>query len=102
VEPRSVISAGDAPKVVSMLVVALYDPESGHIRHVHTAHHHEGAAELSESAAIEQALGHARQLGHDVDELSTKVSSRAEHAHAHRIDLRTGVFVERETPPQAG
>jgi hypothetical protein len=99
VEPRFIFSAGDAPKSVSTTVVALYDPASGRIHHVHTVHRHEGGEELSESAVIAQAQRHAKQLGHDVDHLNAKVSSRAEYGHVpHRIDLRTGAFVALETP----
>jgi hypothetical protein len=92
-----VSGAGSARPIARTIVVALYDPDSGRIRHVHTVVQHEGANEVSESVAVERAHEHARQLGHDVDGLRSAVSSELEHGSApHRIDLESGTFVSLE------
>lgn len=88
-----VTGAGDAPKITSSIVVALYDPESGAIRHLHTVHMHEGAGEVSEAEAIEDARRHARTLGHDTERLAIAVSGEAVHGELpHRVEPTTGAF----------
>lgn len=86
--------AGKSAKVISTQVVALYDPQSGQIRHVHAVHVHQGGRNVPDSEAIEEAHDHARRLGHDTRRLKVKVSNRSEHAHLpHRIDTLTDEFV---------
>ena len=91
--PPFVTGAGDAPRITSSIVVALYDLESGAIRHLHTVHVHEGAREVSEADAIEDARRHARTLGHDTERLGTAVSGEAVHGELpHRVEPATGAF----------
>ena len=93
-EPPVLAGAGRAPAVVSTIVVALYDPDSGRIGHVHAVHQHEGASEVGEATAVERAQHHARQLGHDVERLRHAVSSDPEHGSTpHRIDVESGEFI---------
>jgi hypothetical protein len=93
-QPQLVSGAGSAPPIVKTIVIALYDADSGRIRHTHTVLQHKGAGAVSESAAIERAHQHARQLGHDVAGLRSAVSSQLEHGSTpHRIDLESGRFV---------
>ena len=88
------VYAGKAPRIVATKVVALYDPASGHIRHTHTVHVHEGGRDVSDNEAIEAAHRHAKKLGHDIDRLKVKLSAHAEHGHLpHRIDVVSGEFV---------
>lgn len=92
--------AGRAPKVVSTRVVALYDPETGRIHHLHTVHIHEGGRNVPEHEAIEAAHRHARKLGHDTARLKVKISTNAEHGHhPHVIDIARGEFVARSPQP---
>ncbi len=89
-----VVSAGVAAEVTRTIVVALYDPASGRIRHLHQVLVHEGAAEVTDASAVEAAQAHARRLGHDPDVLKVAVSRDAAHGRtSHRIALATGEFV---------
>jgi hypothetical protein len=93
VQTPSVSGAGDAPKVTNSLVVAVYDKGSGGVVHVHTVHVHEGAREVSEAEAAEQARRHANTLGHDTERYGIAVSTDPAHGrHPHRIDPATGAF----------
>jgi hypothetical protein len=88
------VYAGNASRIVATKVVALYDPESGRIRHTHTVHIHAGGRHVSDDEAMEGARRHAKQLGHDIDRLKATMSSHAAHGHVpHRIDLASGDFV---------
>ncbi len=90
-------AVGSAPRLAGVTVVALYEPGSGKIAHVHTVVRLEGGREVSEDEAIEAARRHAESLGHRVAELEVKLSTRHEHAaRPHRIDPETGEFVALE------
>jgi hypothetical protein len=85
--------AGEAPRVTSSIVVALYDRQSGAVVHLHTLHVHEGAREVKQSEAIEQAQRNAQTLGHEADRLGIAVSADAAHGELpHRVDPATGAF----------
>jgi len=102
VDAPFVSGAGDAPRLTSSIVVALYDRDSGRALHVHTVHVHEGARPVETSEAVEQAQRHAQTLGHDIDGLGIAVSTEARHvALPHRIDPRTGAFEPAEPPRRA-
>ena len=94
--------AGEAPRVISSIVVALYEPDSGRVIHLHTVHMHEGSREVAQSEAIEQAQRHAKTLGHKSDRLGIAVSTDATHGQLpHRIDPATGGFELLDTPERA-
>lgn len=89
-----VVSAGAAGDVTKTMVVALYEPATGRIRHLHQVLVHEGAAEVTEASAVEAAQAHARRLGHDPAALQVAVSGDPEHGRSpHRIAVDTGRFV---------
>jgi hypothetical protein len=89
-----VVSAGVAAGVTGTMVVALYDPVSGRIHHLHHVLVHEGAAEVTEESAVDAAKAHASRLGHDPSALQVAVSGDPEHGRApHRIAVDTGLFV---------
>ena len=89
-------SAGDAPRIARVAVVALYDPTSGLIRHLHMAYVYEGAVDVSDDMAVAQAKRYAGQLGHGVNDLGVAVSANAEHgSRPHRIEVESGRFVQR-------
>jgi hypothetical protein len=94
--------AGSAPRSAKTLVVALYDGDSGRIRHLHVIYQHEGAGDVSEAAAVAGAQRHAARLGHDSGSLQTAVSTRPEHASTpHRIDVGSREFVPLRSPEGA-
>lgn len=101
-EAPFISGSGKAPRIASSIVVALYDLESGGVLHVHTVHVHEGAREVSESEAIQQARRHAQTLGHEPDRLGAAVSTDAAHGELpHRVDPATGTFEPVDRPPGA-
>ena len=88
------ISTGSAPAVESTLAVALYDPTSGEIRHLHSVTVLEGAEQISEQRAVSNAKARAEKHGHAVDTLAAAVSTNPYHRlPVHRIDPKTGEFV---------
>lgn len=94
-------SGGNAPKVVDNYVVALYVPETGIIRHVHTVTVFEGGRAVDENEAIRRAHEKATKAGHQTSHLKVKVSKNADHGQRpHHIDLKTGEFVAVEMKPR--
>jgi hypothetical protein len=94
--------AGEAPRVTSSIVVALYEPDSGRVVHLHTVHMHQGSREVGEAEAIEQAQRHAQTLGHEPDRFGTAVSTDPAHGQLpHRIDPATGGFEPIDMPERA-
>ena len=90
----SVLAGGAAPKLVATKVVALYEPTSGRIHHLHTSHFYEGAVQPAESTLIAHAARQARRLGHDTERLSNTISENPLHGQIpHRIDTDSGAFV---------
>lgn len=76
------------------IVVALYEPHSGYVKHMHTVTMFKGGRVVSEKEAVDTAHKEAASCGHSVAQLKTKVSSNYEHAkHSNRIDPKTGEFV---------
>ncbi len=95
-----VLSAGMAPRVAGTMLVALYDPASGRIRHLHHVFVHEGAAEVTESMAIEAANRIALALGHETSGLEAAVSRNPQdRTGPYRVDVETGEFVREPNEP---
>ena len=91
---QHVSSAGNAPKVVDHYVVALYEPSTGTIRHVHTVTLFEGGNVVDEREAIRRAHDKATKAGHNTATLRFKVSKNSEHGRRpHRIDVTTDQFI---------
>jgi hypothetical protein len=87
-------SGGRAPKVSDIHVVALFDPKTGNIRHVHTITVFEGGRAISERQAIESARAQAAKSGLKTEGLEIKTSRDAVHGRfPHRIDLKSKEFV---------
>jgi hypothetical protein len=85
-------------------VVALYDPESGKIVHLHTVTTLTGGTPPTHEAAIAEAKLRATRRNRNIDGLAVALSNDAEHGRLpHRIDPKTKVFVpipgSRETLP---
>lgn len=92
-------SVGTAPKVVDCHVVALYEPDTGNIRHLHSVTVFEGARPVSEQEALRRALENASKAGHKTEHLKVATSKNYEHgAHPHRIDVDTGSFIPLPEP----
>ena len=94
---QNISSGGNAPKIVDYWVVALYNSETGVIRHLHTVTVFEGGHRVAEGEAIQRAQDMASKAGHDTDQLKHRVSKSFEHGRRpYRIDLKTGEFVALE------
>ncbi|RSL16282.1 hypothetical protein EDE15_1793 [Edaphobacter aggregans] len=80
--------------VAQQMVVTLYEPHSGYVKHRHLVTMFAGGRVVSEEEAIETANKEALRFGHLAAELKMKVSSDYEYIrHCNRIDLNTGEFV---------
>jgi len=89
-----IIQAGILQRLETVRIVALYERDSGVIKHIHTVVNFEAGHSVSEEQAIEAARRQASNLGRSVDKLATAVSTNLEHAiRPHRIDVATGDFV---------
>jgi len=91
--------AGPTLDLEAVHVVALYDPDTGRIAHMHIVSMFAGGRAVSEKEAVEGAQQHAAHLGHRVQDLHVKVTSNPEHAQgSHRIDPRTGELIRLPDP----
>ena len=87
--------AGQAPPIVEVTIVALFDRQSGRIAHLHTTFRHEGSGALDDDAVSLTARNHASSLGHDVSTLASAISHSLQHlGRPHRINPETGQFEE--------
>jgi hypothetical protein len=88
------MASGRALSVTHVRVVALYDPKSGAIKHIHTVTTLTGATPSSEPDAIAEAKRHASGRLQNANRLAVAVSNDATHGHLpHRIDTKTKRFV---------
>jgi hypothetical protein len=86
-------SGGNAPRVASYCVVALYEAETGRVDHMHSVVVFEGGQPVTDADAIETARAHAARLGLDQERLSVAVSHDGAHARGlHRINPNSGEF----------
>ncbi|MBN3898877.1 MAG: hypothetical protein HWQ41_27475 [Nostoc sp. NOS(2021)] len=91
--------AGKAPEISDVRVVALYDPGTGRIAHVHTITTLKAGRVLNEKEVIESALAHATKAGCQTDQLQVKLSNNPTHGHLpHKIDIKTQEFVALNPP----
>jgi len=91
---NNIAGGGNAPRIADIHVVAVYDPDSGKIAHLHTVTVFEGGRAVGEKEAVSAAMALARKAGHPVERLKTKVSKDAKHGRSpHKIDLKSGNFV---------
>jgi hypothetical protein len=75
-------------------VVALYEPESGKIRHVHMVTTLAGAARVTEEEAVAEAVRRAGRRHPNAKELAVALSNDADHGYRpHCIDPKTKAFV---------
>ena len=75
-------------------VVALYDPDDGTIRHIHTVTTMRGANPVTQDQATAEARRHASRRHKNSDALAVALSDDVEHARRpHRIDPKTKSFV---------
>lgn len=86
--------AGKVPEVLDVHVVAVFEPDTGRIVHVHMVTVFKGGRSVSETEAIETALARAKKAGHSTELLKTKTSKNPLHGRIpHKIDIKTGGFV---------
>jgi flavin-binding protein dodecin len=75
-------------------VVALYDPNSGRIKHLHMVTTLSGATPLTQEEAIAEAKRRASRHIPNIDDLAVALSNDMEHGHRpHYIDLNTMAFI---------
>jgi hypothetical protein len=75
-------------------VVALYEPDSGNIRHIHTVSTIRGAKRVTPDEAVAEAKKSAARYHKNVGAFSVALSEDAAHSRTpHRIDVRTKAFV---------
>ena len=89
--------AGGKQQTYTVTAVAVYDPESGRVHHIH----HRVAFNGRPPAAgqqTEDALAHAASAGHDVKKLATLMLKEAPAPGAYRVDPKKKVLVRLPTP----
>ncbi len=83
-----------ALSVEHVQVVALYEADSGQIRHVHMVTTLTGAPRVTEEEAIAEAVTRAARRHPNARELAVALSNDATHGNQpHAIDPRTKAFV---------
>jgi hypothetical protein len=89
------MSAGtNVPSVEHVQIVALYDPNSGRIKHLHMVTTLSGAIPLTEEEAIVEAKTRACRRNPAIDDLAVALSNDIEHGRRpHCIDPNTKAFV---------
>lgn len=98
---QGIAGGGAAPRVSDVHVVALYDPQTGKIAHVHTVTVFEGGRPVTEREAIDAAKAQAARAGHRLDGLEIKVSKDPAHGlRPHRVDVAAGEMVALPAPPR--
>ncbi|MFC9438191.1 hypothetical protein [Nocardia sp. NPDC057030] len=79
-------------------MVALYEPRTGQIRHLHSVTVFRGAQRADEAEAIEAAKQSAAKYHDDVPNLAVATSGDPRCLSPHRIDPSTGQFVPLTRP----
>ena len=87
-------SVGSVPVVDHVQVVALYDPDTGRILHLHMITTLSGAERYAEADAIAEARTRAARRHENAETLAVALSNDAQHGlHPHSIDPVTRAFV---------
>lgn len=99
-------SAGNAPQVVAIHVVALYRRDDGRVVHLHTVQVFEGGRDVSREAAELGARASAQAIGHDVDSLGALHLDQAPpEPGPYRADVASGrleaLGARRRTPRES-
>ena len=85
---------GNERSIDHVQVVAFYEPETGHIRHVHTVTTIHGAKRVTEDLALAEAKKIASRHHKNVESFAVAFSNEPRHARSpHRIDPKTKAFV---------
>jgi hypothetical protein len=94
---EDIVSAGDAPPLLRVTVVALYDQRDGRIGHLHQVYSFAGSTDSSEEDAVAAAHENARRLGYEEAGWRAAISHDPEHGRrACSVDLTTGAFTFRD------
>jgi hypothetical protein len=87
-------SIGTAREAADVRIVALYEPDTGKIVHMHAVTVFKGGRPVSEAEAIDAAHKQATRIGLAITRLEAKVTATLETAaRPHRIDPKTHEFV---------
>jgi hypothetical protein len=75
-------------------VVALYNPDDGTIKHIHTVTTMQGAKPVAHDQVVSDARCYASRRHKNSDTLAVALSNDVEHARRpHRIDLNSKSFI---------
>ena len=98
------MSAGkNNPSVEHVQVVALYDPDSGRIKHLHMVTTLSGATPVTQEDAIAEAKRLACRRIPNIESLAVALSNDVEHGRLpHCIDSKTKAFVPLRDDEKAG
>lgn len=92
-------TAGPAQKIVATHTVALYDPESGRIAHMHRVLTLEGGTHYSPEHHEQNARAYAGKLGHPVKTLlALHVPNHKNSGARCCVDVKKQALVEMPTP----
>ncbi len=96
-----VILTGAGPRPVATHAIAIYDPRDGRIHHMHHVTVFEGAKVREKHLLEEEAMAHARRMGHDLSGLKVlHVSDFPAHrAGYYRVDPVKLTLEEVPAPP---
>jgi hypothetical protein len=89
-------SGGAAPAITSTHIVALYEPETGRIRHLHVVTVLAGAEPPSEEEAVAAARDAAAKRHANHEKLAVATSNDRRHLLPQRVDPASGEFVALE------
>lgn len=87
--PEFYAQVGDTPKIESVYGVALYDPKSGTIHHMHHVILMSGIPRPDPKIIEEDAISNAKKFGHPIDILDV--------IHADKVDLNSQYRVDTES-----
>jgi hypothetical protein len=89
------VQAGKAPKLESIYVVAIYDPEDGKIRHMHHVITLENASKADRQLIEREAIANARKLGHNTDSLKVlHIPNFEDPSSKYRVDVERKALIK--------
>jgi len=94
---EDIVTAGAAPPLSRVTVIALYGEDDGRIGHLHQVYSFAGSTASSDEVAVATARWNARRVGHDEARWRAAISHDPEHGRrACSVDVTTGAFTFRD------
>jgi hypothetical protein len=89
------VQTGDAPKLKSVYAIALYDPNSGKIHHIHHVLTMEGSSPMEPQEVEKNVIATAKKLGHDVEKLKVLHTQDLQDLSGnYRVDVEKKTLVK--------